>query len=236
MNKLELKHPAGWFAAGQEVEHALRLLSDGAFKLYLHVCLHADRRSGQLRFRLAELAAGTGHSVRSVNRYMEELRTKQVCLAFTANNQHEFGRIEICDRFWPYHKQIPDAAQDPEQALYISGVRALFLSPACVAASFSAADESLAGSWYRQGVTLDWVKRAILLGCVRKYMALAREAAAGPIASLQYFAGVVEEVRQLSVPMEYWRYVEAQANKMEAHYRAHANLASANSPREQQTK
>jgi hypothetical protein len=43
-----LKHPSGWFAAGREVARAIALLSDGAFKLYIHLCLNADRRTGRL--------------------------------------------------------------------------------------------------------------------------------------------------------------------------------------------
>ena len=44
--RLILKQPTGWFAAGREVAHAMTLLSDGAFKLYLHLCLQADRPGG----------------------------------------------------------------------------------------------------------------------------------------------------------------------------------------------
>jgi hypothetical protein len=43
---LRLKHPTGWFAAGREVSRALPLLSDGAFKLYIHLCLTAERSTG----------------------------------------------------------------------------------------------------------------------------------------------------------------------------------------------
>ena len=64
--RLPLKHPTGFFAAGAEMENALGLLSDGAFKIFVYVCLHADRRTAQLRFRMAELAQATGHSTRSL--------------------------------------------------------------------------------------------------------------------------------------------------------------------------
>ena len=45
--RLVLKQPTGWFAAGREVAQALALLSDGAFKLYIHLCLEADRHTGR---------------------------------------------------------------------------------------------------------------------------------------------------------------------------------------------
>ena len=49
--RLTLNHHTGWFATGREMQQALTLLSDGAFKLYVYVCLHAERSSGRLKFR-----------------------------------------------------------------------------------------------------------------------------------------------------------------------------------------
>ena len=40
--RLQLKQPTGWFAAGREFAQALTLLSDGAFKLYVHLCLQCQ--------------------------------------------------------------------------------------------------------------------------------------------------------------------------------------------------
>jgi hypothetical protein len=90
-SRLTLKHPTGFFAAGCEMKEALTLLSDGAFKIYVYVCLHADRRTAQLRFRMAELAQATGHSTRSLTSYLEELRSTAVSLIYRAANQHEVG-------------------------------------------------------------------------------------------------------------------------------------------------
>jgi len=151
--RLTLKRPSGFFAAGCEMREALTLLSDGAFKIYVYVCLHADRRTAQLRFRMAELAHATGHSTRSLTSYLEELRSREVSIVYRAANQHELGRIEICDRFWPYNKPPAARLEDPEQGLYVARVRGLFLEPACVNAAFSAADEKLAAEWYRAGFT-----------------------------------------------------------------------------------
>ena len=41
--RLILKQPTGWFAAGHEFAQAMMLVSDTAFKLYVHVCLSANR-------------------------------------------------------------------------------------------------------------------------------------------------------------------------------------------------
>jgi hypothetical protein len=226
--RLTLKRPSGFFAAGAEMGEALRLLSDGAFKIFVYVCLHADRRTGQLRFRMAELAQATGHSTRSLTSYLEELGRTEVGAVSRAPNQHAFGRIAIRDRFWPYVQPAgAPAAEDPEQAIYIARVRGLFLAPACVCSVFSAADEKLAAEWYRAGVPLDRVERAVLMGCARKYVALFNHPGGPPITCLQYFAGIVEEVAALEMPLNYWRYLAARVKKMEAQWRAQANLARA---------
>ena len=67
-----LKHPTGWFAAGGEVSRALQLLSDGAFKLYMHLCLKADRSTGQYKGDSVDLVKALGKSRRSVVVYLEE--------------------------------------------------------------------------------------------------------------------------------------------------------------------
>jgi hypothetical protein len=225
--RLTLKQPSGFFAAGCEMKEALALLSDGAFKIYVYVCLHADRRTAQLRFRMAELAQATGHSTRALTSYLEELRGAAVSVVYRAANQHELGRIEICDQFWPYQKHAPDPLEDPEQALYVARVRGLFLEPACVSSVFSAADEKLAAVWYRAGVSLDQVQRAILMGCARKYVALFNHPGGGPITSLQYFATPLQEIAAMETSLNYWRYLAARVRKMEGQWRAQAKFAPA---------
>ena len=60
---------------------------------------------------------------------------------------------------------------------------------------FTAADEKMARELHQRGVTLAQVARAIWLGCARKYTTLlSSQAAAMPIASLSYFAAVIDEV------------------------------------------
>jgi len=58
--RLILKQPTGWFAAGREVTQAMRSLSDAAFKLYLYLCLHAERHTGRLILNLAEATKELG--------------------------------------------------------------------------------------------------------------------------------------------------------------------------------
>lgn len=228
-SRLTLKHPCGFFAAGSEMKDALHVLSDGAFKLYVYVCLHADFRTAQLRFRNAELARATGHSTRSLTTYLDELQRQEIGRVYRAANQHETGRVEILDRFWPYEKQA-QGSLDPEQALFVTRVRGLFLEQACVTAAFSAADEKLAAAWYDSGMTLEVVGRVFLLGCARKYVALFNHPGGTPITSLQYFAGIVEEVQSMELNLNYWRYLAARVRKMDQQWRARANFAPAKPP------
>jgi len=71
--RLILKQPTGWFAAGREFAQALTLLSDGAFKLYVHVCLMANRHTGCLRATVEELARAMTRAPTAVAMNLEEL-------------------------------------------------------------------------------------------------------------------------------------------------------------------
>jgi hypothetical protein len=58
-------------------------------------------------------------------------------------------------------------------------------------------------------------RRAVGLGCVRKYIALLRGQSAQPITSLRYFAELVEEVRQEKVSGSYWEYIHYKSQQLE---------------------
>ena len=94
-------------------------------------------------------------------------------------------------------------------------MRGLFLAPACVQASFSAADEKIAGGLHRRGVSLEQITRAILLGCARKYVAMLNAGTRTPITSLQYFADLVEEVIESAIPESYWEPLRWKMERME---------------------
>ena len=215
---LTLKRSSGWFAAGREMEQALALLSDGAFKLYVYVCLHADRSSGRLRFRQAELARSLGKSPHSVTSYLNELRRLGVCQVQTAANQHQTGCLEVCERCWPYHKQLP-ATRVSDQARYVEQIRQLFLSRSCVQGTFSAADQKLAADWYRRHLPLEQMEQAYLLGCARKYVALLNYPSTERISSLRYFTTLLGEVAELTVSAEYWPHLAHKVAQLESRWR-----------------
>ena len=211
--RLILKQPTGWFAAGREFTQALTILPDGAFKLYVHACLMANRHTGRLSATVDELARAMTRAPTAVAMNLEELEARAVCRV-TRNGGSQLV-LEIRDRFWPYQRQqTPGCAPEPE-AEFVRKVRGLFLAPACVQASFSAADEKLALDMYRRGVSMEQIKRAILLGCARKYVAMLNAGTRTPITSLQYFADVVEEVIESAIPESYWEPLRAKMARME---------------------
>jgi hypothetical protein len=210
--RLTLKQPTGWFAAGREVAHATTLLSDGAFKLYLHLCLQADRHTGWVVLNTAEWMAELGKDPAWMEAGLGELHQHKVC-------ERHGSRLEIGDRFWPYQKQCSVAITVPEVE-FVRAVRSAFLRPACVRSTFTAADEKLALHLYQRQVPLEQIRRAIWLGCARKYVAMLNGQTRQPITSLAYFGDLIEEVRQPQIPPSYWEHIRHRMEEMEKRWQA----------------
>jgi len=215
--RLILKQPTGWFAAGREVALAMALLSDGAFKLYLHLCLQADRHTARVVLNTAEWMQVLGKDPAWIEACVGELYRNKVC-------ERHGDRVEICDRFWPYQKQAGVVAAAPE-AEFVRQIRTAFLQPACVRSTFTVADEKLALNLYRREVSLEQMRRAIWLGCARKYVAMLNGQTRQPITSLAYFASLIEEVSQPQIPVSYWDHVRRRMEQMEKRW-----LQAASSP------
>jgi len=62
---------------------------------------------------------------------------------------------------------------------------------------------------------VEQVNRAILLGCARKYVSMINAGVRTPIASLQYFSDIVEEVCESEIPESYWEPLRAKVARME---------------------
>ena len=213
--RLILKQPSGWFAAGREVAQALELLSDATFKLYIHLCLEADRHTGRVSIEPTEWARILRKSSASIEADLMELQRQGICERHTA-------QVEISDRYWPYQKQVL-VAPGFAHTEFLRQVRAAFLAPACVRSVFTAADEKLALKLGRDGVTVEQLRRSIWLGCARKYVAMLNGQSRLPITSLAYFAALLEEVRQPQIPVSYWDHVRHRMEKMEKRWRQTVN-------------
>jgi len=197
--QLRLKPSTGWFAAGTEVAQALSLLPDGAFKLFMWICLNADRSLGSIRVEPGEIARVLGKTEAEIHANLRDLFLAEIGWP-TAD-----GTIQVADRFWPYERS-PTDRQGETLATYISQMKRVFLDRRCVQSVFTAADEKLAIELYHAGVSITGAEHAILLGSLRKYVALINNGRGTPITSLRYFAALFDEVQQ-DFPPSYWAHV-----------------------------
>jgi hypothetical protein len=205
--QLRLKQPTGWFAAGKEVAQALNLLSDGAFKLFMWICLNADRGLGAIRIEPGEIARIMGKTEIEIQANLEDLFQVEIGQP-TAD-----GVIRIADRYWPYER-APTGRKAENLALYIDQLKRAFLERRCVRSVFTAADEKIAIELFHAGVSITDVEHAILLGSLRKYVALINNGRGTPIVSLRYFAALFDEVKQ-DISPGFWEHVARQVRHAE---------------------
>lgn len=216
--RLRLKRSTGWFAAGHEMATALPILSDAAFKLYVYLCLNVNRHNATMAWEPVELAELLQRDSRSVSNSLEELCRREVCIHHLAADP---PCVEICDPFWPYEKPSAEESSSIPQNSYVQRVRQMLIGPACVRINFSSADEQLAATLYRRGITLVHIQRVIWLGCARKYVAMLNSGgnAQLPITSLNYFSALVEEVTETSAGEDYWKHMQHKAKQLETMWR-----------------
>jgi hypothetical protein len=204
--RFQLKQSAGWFAAGNSFQTALGVLSDGAFKLFAYLCLEADRPTGRFQATHRELASALGKSKRIIGRYVTELRQKEVCNVHGGKNQFAPTVYQIADCYWPYHR-AESGAPPSAQTDYVESVRDSFLALGCTSGKFGAADIQAAKGMHQRAIPLAVVQDALLLGACRKLLSLENATSAEPIASLQYFGALIEEVSQQPLADDYRQYL-----------------------------
>lgn len=222
-NPLILKNPKGWFAAGSEVQKALTILSDGAFKLFVHICLHARRDTGVMETSQTDLARTLKKAHGTVRSYLREMESAGVCQTKFSRNPFARGVIQIAEAFWPYQNPEGKTVPQPGSDAFVGQVREMLEARACVRSSFSVADEILARQWFARGVPIEQVEQAILLACARKYMSWRNGQTHAAIACLAYFEPVLDEIQRQTIHPEYWGYVRFKMQRMEALWKeAHA--------------
>ena len=231
----QLKVKAGWFAAGAPLLQAMERVSDGAFKLFVYLCLKADRSTGELTVSPPQLARTLRKSRRSLWTYLAELQSRGLCQLTLARNQHEHTRLQICEPFWPYRRS---PAQEPEasESQYLDQIARLLREAPGVQCSFSPADRQLAARFYRQGLSLQQIEQALLLGCARKHIAWLNGHTGGAITSLSYFEPLIQEVRRQPVSDQYWDYLRSRLRTLSQQWKqqsAEANFASATHSRKE---
>jgi hypothetical protein len=211
---LVLKHPKGWFAAGAEVEKALTTLSDGAFKLFIYLCLKARRDNATVETTQTELARRLKKGTAAIRSYLRELEASRVCRSHFSHSPACRGLVEVSQAYWPYRKVPPARSDDPAEA-FVAALKKLLQARACVQTVFSTADDILARSWFQQGLPIQRLDQAILLGSARKYAAWRNNPRQGPIRSLRYFQSVLEELNHQDFAPDYWDYLRSRVERME---------------------
>ena len=211
--KLRIKEPAGWFVAGEGFRRALGLLSDGAFKLFAHLSLQADRRTGRITATHKELAAALGKSKRVVGTYVTEIETKEVCKVLSGKNQFIATVYEISDRYWPYHRE-PSSQELPEIQTYVESVRECYEKLGCTNGKLNAAGSETAMQFHGRSIPFSVVYGAMLLGACRKYESWLNGSPSEPIRSMAYFKPLVAEVQANPLPDGYSGYLRRKLRRL----------------------
>lgn len=211
-----VKPTRGWFAAGDGFHQALVSLSDGAFKLFAHLCLEADRRTGRCETTHQELATALGKCKRIIGRYVAELEQKQMARVSKGKNQFAPTVFEIMEAYWPYQRAEPHPpAAQPED--YVEAVRKSFLAVGCVRrGSFRTADIHTARALQQRALPLEVIQDAVLLGACRKYVSWLEGRSPEPIRSLSYFEPLIAEIQKNPLPAGYSAYLRHQVKQLAA--------------------
>ena len=157
-----------------------------------------------------------------------------------AANQHQPGQIEVADDFWPYLKQptvstgvsVPNLVHSDASNLesaFIDQIRTLLVQYPIVRSPFGSADRKLAADLFGQGVTLEQLDRALLLGLARKYISSLNAPAASHIFSLSYFLPLLDEVAHTAVSDQYWEYLRDRIKHLNAAWLARFQPSTAGS-------
>jgi hypothetical protein len=209
--RLRLKQATGWFAAGDALRKAMALLSDGAFRLFVYLCLESDRRTGRFLATQKELAVALRKSKRAIGTYVSELEAERICLVQSGKNQFAVTIFEIADDYWPYHR-TSYTKSEPET--YVDAVRECFLGLGCGNAKFGAAEVAAARDLQRRRIPLAVVEDAMILAASRKYMSWFEGKALKPIQSLAYFNEVIAEIKDKPFPPGYSAYLRKKVREL----------------------
>jgi len=98
-------------------------------------------------------------------------------------------------------------------ASYVASVVTLYLEMPDTPMRVSASDQWLARHLHQDGVPLETVETALLLGSLRRLIRPAESPRLTPIRSLAYFRPVIEELQQNPAPENYREYLKLKLRK-----------------------
>jgi biotin operon repressor len=213
---LRLKTKPGWFPAGIEFRNALAILTDGAFKLFVHISLKANRYAGCYETTQIELARALGKSRRVIGKYSAELEEKGICSITRGKNQHSRNHFQISNDYWPYVRQTYSNTDEGEDAKYVAEIRDCFEALGCTHGAFSAGDIKTAKALKQDGVPIEVIRDALLLAACRKYQSWLNGSSSEPIVSLRYIEPLIAEVQKQPFAQNYREYLNAKIKQLEA--------------------
>ena len=199
---IRIKAPAGWFVAGEGFRRALVELSDGAFRLFAYLSLHADHRTGRFAGTHKELAAALSKSKRIIGTYVAELDAKEVCRIYPGTNQYAATVFEISDYYWPYYRLSSHPATSEDEA-YVEKIRECFESLGCTGGKLGPAGIETARQLLRRKIPLNLVLDAMFLGACRKVDSCLNGGPSDPIHSMSYFEPLIAEIQAQPLPAGY---------------------------------
>jgi len=211
--KLRLKRATGWFPADESLLEAMRLVSAGAFRLFVFLCLKADRHTATYSAGCRPLALAAATSKNSLRRYVVELETRGLCSITPTRSPRRGTAFRINPEFWPY-QSVEDDSNRGHPEIYVAAVRKRFLALGCTSGRFGTSEERQARELERRGVRLQVLEDAMLVGACRKYVSWLNNGFSAPIASLRYFEPLIEEVQERPFPSDYRDYLRMEVKKL----------------------
>jgi hypothetical protein len=170
------------------------------------ISLEADNRTGCMETTFKTLSGDLRKSKRSIGIYAAELHDKGVCKVQTGENQYCRTKFEILNDYWPYERN--DDIESAESDVYVNAIRDAYLALDCTVNGFNSMDIQTAVEFEKDGVPLETVKDALLLGAIRKYSSWLDGKNSSPIGSLKYFKTLVTEIQKQLFPDGYRLYLQ----------------------------
>jgi len=211
--RLRLKKATGWFPADESLLEAMRLVSAGAFRLFVFLCLKADRHTGTYSAGCRPLALATATSKNSLRKYVVELETSGLCSITPTGGPRSGTTFRINPEFWPY-QSVEDDSNGAHPDVYVAAVRKRFLALGCTTGRFGPSEERQARELEGRGVRLQVLEDAMLVGACRKYVSWLNNGSSAPIASLRYFEPLIEEVQERPFAADYRDYLRTEVKKL----------------------
>ena len=101
-----------------------------------------------------------------------------------------------------------------EQSEYVRRLLEAYRATPSTSGAVRRADRLLAAQLHQRGVPLEAVENALVLAAARRLIRPQGSPPLGIVRSLAYFAPVIEEVLQLQVSPDYFRYLRSKLQRM----------------------